>query len=250
MKRIRRMNTATAGLEAYLAENSGAAKDWDEFRSHEAGASYRQLAEALTDIQHGLCGYCEIDIKEWDRQVEHVVPQSDPQQGVARALDHTNMIACCKGGTLRTEDEERRRKPVRHNRSCGEAKGDLVAPDFIDPRTLPELPSLLQVSFDGRIEADTEVCQTRGIAADKVEKSIGILGLNVERLRRAREARWNALSENWADDIGNSEVMESAASAELLPDKENQLFRFFTTSRSYFGVYGESLLDKHPRTWI
>ena len=250
MKRIRPLNNATAGLDAYLAEDGGAAKDWDGFRSHDAGASYRQLAEALTEIQHGLCGYCEIDIKEWDRQVEHVVPQSHPQQGVARALDHTNLIACCKGGTLLTEDEERRRKPVRRNRSCGEAKDDLVDPDFIDPRTLPELPSLLQVSFDGRIEADTEACQTCGIAADKIQKTIDILGLNVERLRRAREARWNALSENWAADIDNSQVMESAACVELLPDKENQLSRFFTTSRSYFGVYGERILAELPQIWI
>ena len=124
MKRIQRMDHATAGLEAYLAEEGNEVKDWDGFRSHDAGASYRKLAEALMDIQHGLCGYCEVDIVERDRQVEHVVPQSDPQQGVANALDYANLIACCKGGTLRTEDEERRRNPVKRNRSCGEAKGD------------------------------------------------------------------------------------------------------------------------------
>ena len=250
MKRIQRMNNATAGLAAYLTEQGNKTKDWDGFRSHDAGASYRQLAEALTEIQHGLCGYCEIDIKEWDRQVEHVVPQSDPQQGAARALDPANLIACCKGGTLLTEDDERWREPVRRNRSCGEAKGDLVDADFIDPRTLPALPSLLRVTFDGRIEADTEACATCGIAADKVEKTIDILGLNVERLRRAREARWKALSENWAADIDNPQVMASAARGELLPDKEEQLSRFFTTSRSYFGVYGERVLDEHPRIWI
>ena len=250
MKRIQRMDHATAGLEAYLAEEGNKEKDWDGFRSHDAGASYRKLAEALMDIQHGLCGYCEIEIDERDRQVEHVVPQSDPQQGVANALDYANLITCCKGGTLRTEDDERRRKPVKRNRSCGEAKGDLVDADFIDPRTLPALPSLLRVNFEGRIEADMDACETCGIAADKVEKTIDILGLNVERLRRAREARWNALSENWAANIGNPQVMESAARVELLPDKEHQLRRFFTTSRSYFGAYGERILDEQPRVWV
>ena len=250
MKRIQRMDHATAGLEAYLAEEGNEVKDWDGFRSHDAGASYRKLAEALMDIQHGLCGYCEIDIVEGDRQVEHVVPQSDPQQGVANALDYANLIACCKGGTLRTEDEERRRNPVKRNRSCGEAKGATVSADFIDPRSLPALPSLLQVNFEGRIEADMDACATYGIAADKVEKTIDILGLNVERLRRAREARWNALSENWAADIGNPQVMESAARVELLPDKEYPLRRFFTTSRSYFGAYGERILDEQPRVWV
>ncbi len=250
MKRIQRMDHGTAGLEAYLAEEGNEVKDWDGFRSHDAGASYRKLAEALMDIQHGLCGYCEVDIVERDRQVEHVVPQSDPQQGVANALDYANLIACCKGGTLRTEDEERRRNPVKRNRSCGEAKGATVSADFIDPRSLPALPSLLQVNFEGRIEADMDACETYGIAADKVEKTIDILGLNVERLRRAREARWNALSENWAADIGNPQVMESAARVELLPDKEYPLRRFFTTSRSYFGAYGERILDEQPRVWV
>ena len=250
MKRIQQMDHGTAGLEAYRAEEGNEVKDWDGFRSHDGGASYRKLAEALMDIQHGLCGYCEVDIVERDRQVEHVVPQSDPQQGVANALDYANLIACCKGGTLRTEDEERRRNPVKRNRSCGEAKGATVSADFIDPRSLPALPSLLQVNFEGRIEADMDACETCGIAADKVEKTIDILGLNVERLRRAREARWNALSENWAADIGNPQVMESAARVELLPDKEYPLRRFFTTSRSYFGAYGERILDEQPRVWV
>ena len=250
MKRIQRMDHATAGLEAYLAEEGNKEKDWDGFRSHDAGASYRKLAEALMDIQHGLCGYCEVDIVEGDRQVEHVVPQSDPQQGVANALDYANLIACCKGGTLLTEDDERRRNPVKRNRSCGEAKGDLVDADFIDPRSLPALPSLLQVNFEGRIETDMDACATFGIAADKVEKTIDILGLNVERLRRAREARWNALSENWKSHFDNRTVMAAAARSELLPDAVGGLAKFFTTNRSYFAPLSEDILEESPQAWI
>ena len=250
MKRIQRMNNATAGLAAYLAEKGNEAKDWDGFRSHDAGASYRQLAEALMDIQHGLRGYCEIDIVEGERQVEHVVPQSDPQQGVANALDYANLIACCKGGTLRTEDDERRRNPVKRNRSCGEAKGDLGDADFIDPRSLPSLPSLLRVNFEGRIEADMDACETCGIAADKVEKTIEILGLNVERLRRAREARWNALSENRKSQFGDRTVMAAAARGELLPAAVGGLAKFFTTSRSYFAPLSEDILEEPPQAWV
>ena len=247
MKHIQRMDHATAGLEAYLAEEGNKEKDWDGFRSHDAGASYRKLAEALMDIQHGLCGYCEIDIVERDRQVEHVVPQSDPQQD---ALDYANLIACCKGGTLRTEDDARRREPVRRNRSCGEAKDDLVDADFIDPRSLPSLPSLLRVNFEGRIEADMDACETCGIAADKVEKTIEILGLNVERLRRAREARWNALSENWKSHFDNRTVMAAAARSELLPDSVGGLAKFFTTNRSYFAPLSEDILEEPPQAWV
>ena len=173
-------------------------KDWDRFRNHAGGVSYSELVETLVNIQHELCAYCEIEIEDRDRQVEHVIPQSDPLNGAVHALDHANMIACCKGGTLQTDDKARRLDPVRRNRSCGEAKEALVDTDFIDPRALPALPPLTRVNFDGRMGADTAACEIGDIAVDKVEKTIEILGLNTERLRRARENRWNALSDNWA----------------------------------------------------
>ena len=33
----------------------------------------------LTQNQHGLCAYCETVIKGMDRQIEHVIPQSDDE---------------------------------------------------------------------------------------------------------------------------------------------------------------------------
>ena len=100
------------------------------------------------------------------------IPQSDPRNDAALALDHPNMIACCRGGTLQTDDKARRLDPVRRNRSCGEAKEALVDTDFIDPRALPALPSLIRVNFDGRMDADTAACEIGGIEVDKVEKTM------------------------------------------------------------------------------
>lgn len=202
------------------------------------------------DLQHGLCGYCEVDIRERDRQVEHVIPQSDPQHGAAHALDPSNLIACCKGGTLQTDDETRRLDPVKRNRSCGEAKGDRIDAEFVDPRTLPDFPSLVRVHFDGRIEADADSCNSFGLPVAKIEKTIEILGLNTERLRRARESRWNALSDIWASEFDFPALIEAAAKEELLPDEGNRLTRFFTTSRSYFGAYAEKVLSEPPQDWI
>ncbi len=250
MKRIQSLHDRPSGLDAYLAEEVDEFKDWDGLRNHAGGASYKELVETLVSIQHGLCGYCEINIEERDRQVEHVIPQSDPRRGASHALDHANMIACCKGGTLQTGDQIRRLDPVKHNLSCGEAKGDLADADFIDPRTLPALPSVTRVNFDGRIKADTAACKTSGVAIDKVEKTIEILGLNAERLRRARENRWNALSKNWPTQIDDPALMEAAARAELLPDDGNCLPKFFTTSRSYFDVFGERVLSRPPQNWV
>ena len=249
MNCIQSLKDPTPGLGTCLAEEDEEVKDWDRIRNHAGGVSYSELGETLVNIQPGLCAYCEIDIEERDRQVEHVIPQSDPQNGATLALELANMIAGCKGGALQTDDKARRLDPVRRNRSCGEAKEALVDTDFIDPGALPALPSLTRANFDGRMDADTAACEIGGIEVDKVEKTIEILGLNTERLRRARENRWNALSENWATEIADPELMEAAARGEVLPDEENRLPRFFTTSRSYFGLYGEKVLSELPQDW-
>ena len=61
MKFIRELKTPTSGLAEYL-EAVGDEANWDEFRSRNSGASYRELRESLTQNQHGICGYCEISI--------------------------------------------------------------------------------------------------------------------------------------------------------------------------------------------
>ena len=68
MKRIASLTDPTPGLAAYLAEEVDEVKDWEGFRSHETGASYLALVETLMGIQHGLYGYCEIDIDVRFRQ--------------------------------------------------------------------------------------------------------------------------------------------------------------------------------------
>ena len=193
MKRIRSLDGPTPGLYAYLNNGVKETKDWDGFRNHASGYSYSQLIEALVELQHGLCGYCEIDINIADRQVEHIIPQSHPRYGSKLVHDYRNMIACCKGGTLQTTDETRRLARVKHNRSCGEAKENKMPAKFLNPRKLPALPSVIRVIFDGRILPDEAACERTGIAVDTVEKTIELLGLNCERLRRARENRWNVL---------------------------------------------------------
>ena len=98
MKKIRDLDNPTPGLAKYL-NSAGSKANWDEFRDHNQGASHKELIEKLIDLQHELCAYCEINLTETDRQIEHVVPRSDPQRGAEKEVAVTNMIACCKGGT-------------------------------------------------------------------------------------------------------------------------------------------------------
>ena len=250
MKPIRILDGPTPGLARYLT-HTGVAATWRGFRRRNPERSL-ELVDALTRLQHGLCGYCEIDLQEDDRQIEHVIPQSHPNEGAARDLDPANLLACCRGGELThlSADEERFWPPRQENVSCGQAKGGVTDIDFIDPRTLPSQPSLMRVSYDGRIEADRDACNEAGFSVESVTKTIEILQLNVERLRRAREKRWIALEANWQEHQDDSELMQAAACAELLPQADGSLAKFFTTNRSFFARWSESILEQQPRGWI
>ena len=223
MKKIRELNKPTLGLAEYL-DAIGDDANWDEFRDHNAGASYNELIEKLIDVQHGLCGYCEINLIELDRQIEHVIPRSDPPQGASREVDITNMIACCKGGTSpvfasseRSSNEDRYREPVKDNMSCGQVKGDRNEEDFLEPRKLPTLPSLTKVLVDGRIEVDEEACESEGIPVARVTRTIEILNLNAERIRSAREKQWNDLEEE------AGQIDQHVDASEALDDGANRI---------------------------
>ena len=245
MKRIRTMVAPTPGLSSYLDEAT--VPSYGEFRDYEQGAAYRELIAALVELQRGLCGYCEIDLLDSDRQIEHVAPQRSHPDA---ALRTANMIACCKGGTASaSNDEERFLKPPKRNLSCGQAKGATDDPRFLDPRTLPVLPSLLVVRFNGRVEADGSACRSEEEAA-RVERTIEILGLNVERLRANRERRWRDLLAIWEPHLRSDDAITKGARNDLLPSEDGRLAPFFTTRRSFFGRYGEDVLSLAPDSWV
>ena len=256
MKIVRRLEEPTPGLATYL-DCVGGDVGWDEFRSHGAGASYKELRAALTGNQRGLCAYCEMTIRGQSHQIEHVIPRNALEHGHAKALDITNMLACCMGGTapefgLREDGEaekDRYREPVRDNMSCGQAKGNRKEDTFIDPRTLPAAPSLVKVMENGRLEVDEEACRTAGVTPDHMTRTIEILNLNADRLRSAREKHWNDLVEV-SGDIDDPEKMGAWVRSVLMPDENGNLAPFFTTARCYFHPFGEYILAEDPHAWI
>lgn len=251
MKRIRRLSRSTPRLAAYIARaaRAGRQASWSSFARNSARRS--ELAEALTDIQCGLCGYCEKEIAAGRRQIEHIVPRSHPTRGAINSLNVSNMMACCLGGTLtKAADRAEYMAPIKDNMSCGQNKKNNTIQNFVDPRKLPLFPSLITVESDGRIQADKMACSSAGWAAVDVNRTIEFLGLNVRRLRTARAEWWRSLEAVWEKDYDNTAAMRGAAAENLLPNN-GKLKQFFTTSRSFFAKRGgESILAEDPQEWI
>ena len=251
MKPIKGLDSAPPGLASYL-NNGPQDTSWRTFYKEDT-AAYRELRGSLVELQHGLCGYCEQALMEGDCQVEHVIPRSSDVEGHSFDLNPTNMLAACKGGSADNffGPEALQPDPARvGEESCGQAKGSIIDHLFVDPRSLPTNRSLFRVFSDGSISADNDACRESGIAKSRVDRTIEILGLNVGRLKSERARRWQAISAAYANDFDNPEVMRRAASAELLPDENGILARFFSTNRSYFVPFSESVLVESIDTWI
>lgn len=251
MKRIRQLSNPTPGLAAYIARaaRTGRQVSWHRFARN--SARKLELANALIDIQRGLCGYCEKKIALKRQQIEHIVPQSHPIQGKTNSLKVGNMMACCLGGTLATaSDRVEYMDPVKDNMSCGQKKSNKTIQNLVDPRKLPPLPSLITVESNGHIQADKAACSSAGWAISDVNRTIEFLGLNVERLRVARAEHWRSLDDVWKKHYDDANMMRAAAQEHLLPSNGN-LDQFFTTSRSFFAEWGgEDILAEDPQRWI
>ena len=244
---MRRWQGPLPGLADY-AKRAGSGASWEGYCSRGAGKRrHQELVRRLEDLQHGLCGYCEIDLRDGDREVEHVAPKS---RYPACALSAGNVIACCRGGVSDDPDvqgdEERY---FQSGASCGHAKGSEFCPEFVDPRDLPAAPSLTRVRRDGWIEADEDACRQAGRDADGVNDTIRLLGLNVERLLRARRSYWRNLNRQMRKYGGDARARKKWARSRLLPE-DGRLAKFFTTSRSFFGGLAEAVLAEPPQDWI
>ena len=246
MKRIRRFRGPVPGLAPYRRQ-AGANASWPGYRRHPAGKRrYAQLIDELADLQHGLCGYCEIDLLHGDRQVEHVNPVSLQP---SLQLSAGNMIASCMGGA--SDHSVVRADPQRfhlNQLSCGQAKGNTSPALICEPRMLPAIPSVTRVLTDGRIEADAPSCKRMGVPQNIVEKTISVLNLNAGTLWQARRDYRKLLVRQMAK-YPSLPARQAWAGRVLLPGPNGALPKFFTTGRSFFGPLGEQVLRRHPQGW-
>lgn len=244
MKRIRTLKTAPPGLSRYRSQQ-GASARWREFREFEEGAARVELIETLTQLQHGLCGYCEIDLTPTDRLIEHFVPRSDSLRGAQLEFSPKNTLASCQGGSSHTRDGGHRHV----DRTCDQAKGAHWSPDLLDPRRIPDQPALMLVEPDGTIVPDPRACRRVGVTPERVSGTIEVLNLNAPRLKEIRKEVWDEMDQLWSR-VADPGQLRQVMRFLLLPRKDGRLRPWFSTMRSFFGESAELVLSRESPRWI
>lgn len=215
---------------------------WNDFKN-DAQDAYKRLIEYIVVHQKGLCAYCEIDLTETDRMIEHFHPKSNTASGHNWALDFQNLLATCKGGSNpHSEDTSRSLDPLAANLSCDQPKGSKNLDGVIvHPRDIPISPSVFTVGMTGEIKPDPTHCEQAGVPFQKIKATIDELNLNCNRLKDARRKVWDLLLESER----RGETTEDLMNYFLLPGSNRRLFGFFTTIRSYFSPEADTFLARN-----
>jgi len=227
---------------------------WDKFH-HRSRDGYRQVKHQIIHDQHGLCAYCEINIKlaeEEDRvddfRVEHFHPKTGTEWDERNYhLEWKNMLGACHGGSQPlVEDAGYRFSKIKEDRSCDVPKGGKsINKMILNPLQIPAKERLFIFnSFTGEMTVDKERCPE--MLRKKAENTIEELNLNAPRLKRLRKAVIEVLQEQTAELSGQGfsveEAMDQLARELLVPNSEDNYPAFFTTIRWFLGEAAENVL--------
>ncbi len=236
---------------------------WDDFRSVKDGVAYKAMKATILEDQGGLCAYCEQVIytrPESRQRIEHFHSKSDTSQpDVNWALDWSNVIAVCLGGSSSIDDDHARH-PLPGNLSCDSYKAYFEQrgriPKDIDgyvlnPLDMPAFPNLF--SFDkatGNIEADSTACnQAKFFGSnvhqsleDLVNKTIEALNLNCQRLC---DERLEVLK-HYNQQVAKARKDNNVFFREQLASRwfNKRWPSFFTTRRALLGIHAEKYLEE------
>lgn len=260
MKRVIRLDEP-AELEGYRTANPRST--WEQMRGDATGrTAYEAIRLHLLNGQGGLCGYCEIDIRDNDSRkcrVEHFHPKSDNATAHNWALDWQNVIVVCMGGSLRHVPAPYALEPLPSNLSCDAHKDQMIGTSklaencegwIIDPTDLPAFPSLFFLERNtGRLLADEQTCARMTLPGNKhpgtqelVQYTIDMLNLNCARLCEAR------LRVHWDIERNKKSLrLQNIRPEEALRALAERYFRqrwpgFFTTIRFCLGTTAEQYL--------
>ncbi len=215
-------------------------KRWAAFKN-EQQAMYANIKEVLFANQQGLCAFCECELKEGNREIEHFMPKSLTTSSEDWTLNFDNYSLSCRGGA----------KPDDH---CGHLKDDIdPRGEIICPYDLPEKPLIRFEIIDNsvRILPDVASCRAHNIDVALVQLTIDNLGLNCKTLRKARYDVWLEL-EVEVDDIlkGDFSFEEQDEELQIIVESQTSvqqnILKPFITTRKIF--LNEKLPDLYQYT--
>lgn len=169
--------------------------------------AYADCREITIQDQHGLCAFCEIDIRDNDPlkcHVEHFHPKSDITPAKNWALDWNNLLAVCNGGSYEHVSAAGYfLTPRDENLSCDQHKDRMIQirklPEacegwILNPLQLCASPSLFRVEMStGKLFSNAAHCREVTIEGNRhpttealADHTIATLNLNCNRLSEAR----------------------------------------------------------------
>jgi uncharacterized protein (TIGR02646 family) len=246
---------------------SEATATWNQFKTDKA--AYKELLDKLAEAQQGLCLYCEQRLVHPsnnvgarvagvfvhnDYQVEHVQPKSG---AMGLVLDWQNLALACGGGVYPHHQDSSRYYSNTTNRSCGQCKDDQVLPAGCDPRNFPLIDAIVEVDINGVLSVNSNNCASAQLSTSGVEEAIKLLGLNCERLRKARQERHKDLTkllvEILQELLNGSHNLPAERQAmrdmfiagRLRPDSSGYLRAFWSTERCALGQDAETWISNN-----
>lgn len=250
MKLVKKSPKVPDKLMSFSTAHPGA--NWKKFKNNDS--RYKETAAQIRSDQGGICAYCEVDLltsndpgKLPDFRIEHFHPKSPHAPPPNWALDWTNLLGACHGGSQRdVVDPTRFTSP---DLCCDVPKGNNNwTAHILNPLVdVPAFPRFFKyVESDGKVEVDEGLCPA--FLVGKANETITRLNLNAPRLTRLRGAVIDALRDLITERLAQGATVEQAtaevSSAMFKDDPTKDWPAFFTCIRWYLGPAAENWLTE------
>ena len=194
--------------EALIEWKALASEDWQPTYADLSGNVKLAVMTSLMQEQGGICCYCERELHDNDRHIEHFKPQSDD---AVDPLDYSNMICSCQKQIKKGEP-----------RHCGNLKGNWFDAEQLVSPLSPDCAGRFEYAADGYIVA----VAGNSAASETIKK----LGLDLDKLNWLR----NQAIEPFLDPMLTDEELIAFISG-YLEKKDGRYNSFFTTIKFLFG---------------
>ncbi|MDO8609394.1 MAG: retron system putative HNH endonuclease [bacterium] len=184
--------------------------DWQPTYDNLSGQEKKDVKDALIQEQGTICCYCETKLTYNDSHIEHLVPQSNNEEG---RLDFANMLCSC-------QQQLERGEPLH----CGNSKGDDII--SITPLIL-DCESKFTYTEDGYI----------GYIDTASKQTIKHLQLDIDKLNKLRK---NAINSVMYHDPIEQDTFLTEEEIKIfvegyLKKKDGSYNEFYTTIKYLFG---------------